>query len=198
MARQSSLPPSLSRLPGATPGCILRPACGLERCVDRETALLDECSAKGKLRQLEQAIHDLPLKEGVGEVKIKNAARSLLMAAWEVGSVRWMARHRLRKSGLKDKQGRSREVAGDYVGIVAALTYEKLTDTRISRRIVSDDWKGDPPASHGKPYGDWHDFLKKVFSILGIDAKADGVNQRLQVDLKADLKAMQAKLSKKF
>ena len=188
MARQSSLPPSLSRLPGATPGCILRPACGLERCVDRETALLDECSAKGKLRQLEQAIRDLPLKEGVGEVKIKNAARSLLMAAWEVGSVRWMARHRLRKSGLKDKRGRSREVVGDYVGIVAALDYEKLTVSRVSRKVVPNDWS-DPPAPHGSPYGEWHDFLKKVFLILGIDPKADGVNQRLQADLKADLKA---------
>ena len=202
MASQPLLPPSLSRFPGVTtPGCIRpngNPACGLEHCIDRPGVLLDECSAAGKLRQLEQAIHELPLTEGVHDVGIKTAARSLLMAAWEVGSVRWMARHRLRKSGLKDKQGRSREVAGDYVGIVAALTYEELTDTRISRRIVSDAWKGDPPASPNKPYGDWHDFLEKVFSILGINAKADGVNQRLQADLKADLKAMQAKLSKKF
>ena len=162
-----------------------------------KTALLDECSAKGKLRQLEQAIRDLPLKEGVGEVKIKNAARSLLMAAWEVGSVRWMARHRLRKSGLKDKQGRSREVAGDYVGIVAALTYEELTDTRISRRIVSDAGRA-PSCVAQQAIWRLARFSGESFFDFGHHAKADGVNQRLQVDLKADLKAMQAKLSKKF
>ena len=192
MASQPLLPPCLSRFPGVTtPGCIRpngNPACGLEHCIDRPGVLLDECSAAGKLRQLEQAIHELPLTEGVDDVGIKTAARSLLMATWEVGAVRWMARHRLRKSGLKDKQGRSREVAGDYVGIVAALDYEKLTVSRVSRKVVPNDWS-DPPAPHGSPYGEWHDFLKKVFLILGIDSKADGVNQRLQADLKADLKA---------
>ena len=191
MASQPLLPPSLSRFPSVTtPGCIRpngNPACGLEHCIDRPGVLLDECSAAGKLRQLEQAIHELPLTEGVDDVGIKTAARSLLMATWEVGAVRWMARHRLR------------EVAGDYVGIVAALDYEKLTVSRVSRKVVPNDWS-DPPAPHGSPYGEWHDFLKKVFLILGIDAKADGVNQRLQADLKADLKAVlkaiQARLSK--
>jgi hypothetical protein len=149
--------------------------------------LLDECSAAGKLRQLEQAIRELRLKEGVDDVKIKTAARSLLMAAWEVGAVRGMTRKRLRKSRLKGKQGRPREEVGDYVGIVAALTYEELTGSDVRRNIVPNDW-GDPPAPHGSPYGDWHDFLKKIFLALGTNAKADGVNQRLQADLKANLK----------
>jgi len=74
------------------------------------------------------------------------------------------------------------------------LDYEKLTASRVSRKIVSDAWKSDPPAPHGRPYGEWHSFLEKVFLILGIDAKADGVNKRLQ----ADLKAIQAKFSEKF
>jgi hypothetical protein len=155
--------------------------------------LLDECSAAGKLRQLEQLIRDLPLKKRVGKVKIKNAARSLLMRAWEIGALRGMARRCLRKSGPKGKRGRPREDVGYCVATEAALTYEKLTGTRVSRRIVSDAWNSDPPALPNKPYGDWHDFLEKVFSILGIDARADGVNQRLQ----ADLKAIQPKLSKK-
>jgi hypothetical protein len=193
VARQPSPPPSLSRIPGATSGCILNPACGLGNCIDRPGVLLDECSARGKLRQLEQQIGELPLKKEVGNVKIKIAARSLLMAAWEVGAVRRMARRRLRKSGLKDKNGRPREEVGDYVGIVAALDYEKLTGSRVSRKIVPNAWKDGPPAPHGSPYGEWHDFLEKVFSVLGIDAKADGVNQRLQADLKANLKAIQAK-----
>jgi hypothetical protein len=136
VARQPSPPPSLSRIPGATSGCILNPACGLGNCIDRPGVLLDECSARGKLRQLEQQIGELPLKKEVGNVKIKIAARSLLMAAWEVGAVRRMARRRLRKSGLKDKNGRPREEVGDYVGIVAALDYEKLTGSRVSRKIV--------------------------------------------------------------
>lgn len=58
MARQPLLPPSLSGIPGVpTPGCIRpdgRPACGLEHCLDRPGVLREECSAKGKLRQLEQ------------------------------------------------------------------------------------------------------------------------------------------------
>ena len=135
MASQPSLPPSLSRIPGVTtPGCILNPACGLEHCIDRPGVLLKECSATGKLRQLEQAIRELPLKEGVGDVEIETAARSLLMAAWEAGAVRGMARRRLRKSGLKSKQGRPREEVGDYVGIIAASDYEELTVSRVLAR----------------------------------------------------------------
>ena len=196
MASQPLLPPSLNRLPGVTtPGCILNPACGLEHCIDSRGVLLKECSAAGKLRQIEQLIRELPLKEGVGDVEIETAARSLLMAAWEAGGVRRLARIRLRKSGLS-KRGRPREETGDYVSTFAALDYEKLTVSRVSRKIVPNAWDN-PPAPHGSPYGEWHDFLKKVFLILGIDAKADGVNQRLQADLKAVLKAIQARLSKK-
>ena len=187
MASQPLLPPSLSRFPGVTtPGCIRpngNPACGLEHCIDRPGVLLDECSAAGKLRQLEQAIHELPLTEGVED-------RSTVAAHGDLGgrSGALDGAASPAQSGLKDKQGRSREVAGDYVGIVAALDYEKLTVSRVSRKVVPNDWS-DPPAPHGSPYGEWHDFLKKVFLILGIDPKADGVNQRLQADLKADLKA---------
>jgi len=107
------LPPSLTRIPGVTtPGCILSPACGLEHCIDWPGVLLDECPAAGKLRQLEQATRELPLKEGVDDVEIETAARSLLMAAWEVGAARWMARRRLLKSCLKSKQGRQRRRRG--------------------------------------------------------------------------------------
>jgi hypothetical protein len=198
MASQPLLPPSLNKLPGVTtPGCIRpggRPDCGLEHCIDRPGVLLKECSAKGKLRQLEQAIRELLLREGAGDVEIENAARSLLMATWEAQSVRGMAQRHLRKSDEKGKWGRPREEVGDYVSTFAALDYEKLTVSRVSRKIVSDAWKSAPPAPHGWPYGEWHNFLKKVFLVLGIDAKADGVNQRLQ----ADLKAIQAKLSGKF
>ena len=81
--------------------------------VDRPGVLLAECSAAGKLRQLEQAIRELPLKKRVGKVKIKTAARSLIMAAWEVGAARWMTRKRPRKSGAKGKKGRPREKIGD-------------------------------------------------------------------------------------
>jgi hypothetical protein len=120
----ASSQPSLTSWHGVTtPGCILSPVCGWEHCIDRPGVLLDECSAVGKLCQLEQAIRELPLKEGVGDVEIKTDARSLLMADWEVRAAREMARRRLRKSGLKAKKGRSREEIGDYVGIFAALIY---------------------------------------------------------------------------
>jgi hypothetical protein len=183
VAPRPSIPPGLHKLHSATQGCILSQACGLGNCLDRPGKLLAECSAAAKLRQLEQAIRDLPLKN-VGEVQINDAARTLLMATWEGVSARSMARRGLHKSGLKGKPGRPREVVGDHVGIKAALIYEELTGTRVSRKIVSDAWNDEPPASPNKPYGDWHHFLEKVFSVLGIDARADGVNQRLQADLK--------------
>ena len=50
------------------------PGLWLEHCIDRPGVLLDECSAAGKLRQLEQAIHELPLTEGVDNVEIKTAS----------------------------------------------------------------------------------------------------------------------------
>ena len=202
MARKRSLeaeppPPSLSRIPGtATPGCIRpngSPACGLEHCIERPSELLQECSAAGKLRQLDQAIRKLPLKEGVS-IAVQTAAWSLLMAHWEARGARGLGRRRLRKAGLS-KQGRPQEMVGDDVGMVAALIFQELTGSDPRRKIVSDAWKDNPPAPHGKPYGDWHHFLETVFLVFGINAKADGVNQRLQADLKADLKARQAKLS---
>ena len=82
----------------------------------------------------------------MGDVEIETAALSLLMATWEAVAVRGMVRRHLRKSGLS-KQGRPREEDGDYVSFVAALDYEKLTASRVSRKIVPNAWKRPPCAT---------------------------------------------------
>jgi hypothetical protein len=140
--------------------------------INRAPGLSDlEIEGQRGLRSLEPVVRSLPLKEGVEEREIATAARWLLMADWETAGLRLG-----RKSGL-NKKGRPPKKRADYVATTAALIYEEHTGARAYRSIDRD---------FGKPYGDFHKFLTKVFEVLGIkDSSPDAANQRLQAKLKA-------------
>ncbi len=142
----------------------------------------EELEERRLLALLEQAIRKLHLKKGVGDEEITTAARWLYSADVEVKYAFEPTRKRALRWGWKRPRGRQVSKRADYVTTIAAHIYQELTDAPATRKI---DWDS------LKPYGELHDFLMRVFHILGIKSSSDTANRRLQ----EILKEIQAKLS---
>ena len=75
----------------------------------------------------------------------------------------------------RGKRGRPRDQLGDLVTIEAANIYERRTGKSAVRNIDRVD---------GKPVGDFHNFLTRVFEVLGIKSSPDARNMQMQAGLK--------------
>jgi hypothetical protein len=71
------------------------------------------------------------------------------------------------------KRGRPRDQLGDLVTIEAANIYKRRTGKSAVRNTYS-----------GKPLGDFHNFLVRVFKVLEIKSSPDACNMRLQAELR--------------
>jgi hypothetical protein len=76
------------------------------------------------------------------------------------------------KSG---KRGRPMDQLGDLVTIEAANIYKRRTGKHAVRNIDRDS---------GKPFGDFHNFLVRVFEVLEIKSSPDARNMQLQAELR--------------
>jgi hypothetical protein len=80
------------------------------------------------------------------------------------------------KSAARPKTGgRPMDQLGDLVTIEAANIYERRTGKSAVRNI---------DRASGKPFGDFHKFLVRVFEVLEIKSSPDACNMRLQAELR--------------
>jgi hypothetical protein len=75
----------------------------------------------------------------------------------------------------RGKRGRPMDQLGDLVTIEAANIYERRTGKSPVRNIDRDS---------GKPVGDFHTFLVRVFEVLEIKSSPDARNMQLQATLR--------------
>jgi hypothetical protein len=75
----------------------------------------------------------------------------------------------------RGKRGRPMDQLGDLVTIEAANIYEHRTGKSAGRNI---------DRVSGKPFGDFHNFLVRVFEVLEIKSSPDACNARLQTTLR--------------
>jgi hypothetical protein len=75
----------------------------------------------------------------------------------------------------RGKRGRPMDQLGDLVTIEAANIYAHRTGKSAARNI---------DRASGKPLGDFHNFLVRVFEVLGIKSSPDACNARLQARLR--------------
>jgi hypothetical protein len=73
------------------------------------------------------------------------------------------------------KRGRPMDQLGDLVTIEAANIYERRTGKSAVRNI---------DRVSGKPFGDFHNFLVRVFEVLEIKSSPDARNMQLQAELR--------------
>jgi hypothetical protein len=75
----------------------------------------------------------------------------------------------------RGKRGRPKDQLGDLVTMEAAKIYERRTGKSAVRNI---------DRGSRKPFGDFHNFLVKVFEVLEIKSSPDACNMRLQAELR--------------
>jgi hypothetical protein len=75
----------------------------------------------------------------------------------------------------RDKRGRPMDHLGDLLTIEAANIYKRRTGKSVVRNIDRDS---------GRPFGDFHNFLVRVFEVLEIKSSPDACNMRLQAELR--------------
>ena len=75
----------------------------------------------------------------------------------------------------RGKRGRPMDQLGDLVTIEAANIYERRTGKSAVRNI---------DRVSGKPFGDFHNFLVRVFEVLEIKSSPDARNMQLQATLR--------------
>src|SRR5262245_12605351 len=79
------------------------------------------------------------------------------------------------KCPQRGKRGKPIDRVADLVTIEAANIYERRTGKRAVRSISRD---------RGKPVGDFHNFLVRVFEALEIKSSPDARNMQLQAELR--------------
>jgi hypothetical protein len=75
----------------------------------------------------------------------------------------------------RGKRGRPMDQVGDLVTIEAANIYERRTGKTAVRNI---------DRASGKPFGDFHNFLVRVFDVLEVKSSPDARNMQLQATLR--------------
>jgi hypothetical protein len=83
----------------------------------------------------------------------------------------------------RSKRGRPMDQLGDLATIEAANIYDRRTGKSAVRNI---------DRASGKPFGDFHNFLARLFEVLEIKSSPDGCNMRLQAELR-DMKKNRGK-----
>jgi hypothetical protein len=71
----------------------------------------------------------------------------------------------------KGKRGRPDGFLADVIANTAKQVFETTTERKAVRSVSRDD---------GQPQGEFNNFLRDIFEILGVEASADAANRKMQ------------------